>query len=207
MRVAPILLAAALALPGVVLAGGSAAASPPPSRPHRGQHAVCGVAPAHVARCTSRVVDDGAGTPLTSAGPSGLSPAAMRSVYGFPVDPLAGGGHTVAIVDAYDDPTVESDLHVFDQTFGLPECSTANGCFTKVNQNGGTQLPGADAGWALEISLDVQWAHAVAPGAHLLLVEANSASDADLFTAEDYARTHAPYVSNSWGGLEWSGES
>jgi subtilase family protein len=131
----------------------------------------------------------------------------MRSVYGFPVDPLAGGGHTVAIVDAYDDPTAESDLHVFDQTFGLPECSTANGCFTKVNQNGGTQLPGADAGWALEISLDVQWAHAVAPGAHLLLVEANSASDADLFTAEDYARTHAPYVSNSWGGLEWSGES
>ena len=80
-------------------------------------------------------------------------------------------GTTIAIVDAYDDPNIASDLHQFDLAFGLPDPT-----FTKVNQNGGSTLPAANAGWATEIALDVEWAHAIAPGANILLVEANSAN-------------------------------
>jgi hypothetical protein len=205
IRLTRFVVVAALALGAGALPGFTPAGAAPALRHgHRGQHAVCAAVAVGSARCTSRVVDDGAGTPLTASGPSGLSPATMRSVYGFPVDPVAGGGHVVAIVDAYDDPTAESDLAVFDQTFGLPACTTGNGCFTKVNQTGGTRLPHVNGGWALETSLDVQWVHAIAPGARVLLVEANSASNADMFTAEDYARTHAQYVSDSWGAPESS---
>jgi subtilase family serine protease len=110
-------------------------------------------------------------------------------------------------VDAYDDPTAENDLGVFSSQFGLPACTTANGCFAKVNQTGGTRYPRKDGGWALEISLDIEWAHAIAPGAKILLVEASSNSNANLYAAEDYAKAHAGYVSNSWGGSESSGES
>jgi subtilase family serine protease len=139
--------------------------------------------------------------------PTGLSPATIKSVYSFPTSATAGAGETIAIVDAYDDPTAESDLAVFSSQFGLPACTTANGCFSKVNQTGGTSYPRSNAGWALEISLDIQWAHAIAPGAHILLVEANSNSFTNLLAAEDYAKTHAQYVSNSWSGSEFSGES
>jgi subtilase family serine protease len=110
-------------------------------------------------------------------------------------------------VDAYDDPSAENDLVVFSNQFRLPACTTANGCFTKVNQTGGTRYPRSNAGWALEISLDIQWAHAIAPGAKILLVEASSNSFANLLAAEDYASVHASYVSNSWGGSEFSGET
>lgn len=97
-------------------------------------------------------------------------------------------------------------MKTFDTQFGLPACTTANGCFKKVNQTGGTKYPSANSGWALEISLDIEWAHAIAPGAKILLVEANSSSFANLLTAENYAKTHAQYVSNSWGGSEFYGE-
>jgi subtilase family serine protease len=96
---------------------------------------------------------------------------------------------------------------VFSSQYGLPACTTANGCFTKVNQSGGTNYPRTNTGWALEISLDVQWAHAIAPGARILLVEASSNSFTNLLAAEDYAKTHATYVSNSWGGSESTGEA
>src|SRR6266542_1871343 len=139
--------------------------------------------------------------------PTGLSPATIKSAYGFSTSATAGAGKTIAIVDAYDDPTAESDLGVFSNTFGLPACTTANGCFQKVDQRGGTRYPRKDAGWALEISLDVQWAHAIAPGAKILLVEADSNSFTNLLAAEDYAKTHAQYVSNSWGAGEFSGET
>ncbi len=145
--------------------------------------------------------------PQASTSPTGLSPATIKSVYSFPTSATAGAGKTIAIVDAYDDPTAESDLAVFTSQFGLPACTTANGCFSKVNQTGGTSYPRKDSGWALEISLDVQWAHAIAPGAHILLVEASSNSFANLLAAEDYAKAHAQYVSNSWGGSEFSGEN
>lgn len=138
--------------------------------------------------------------------PTGYAPATIKTAYGFTTSATAGAGQTIAIVDAYNDPNAESDLNFFSKQYGLPACTTANGCFQKVNQTGGTTYPGTDAGWALEISLDVQWAHAIAPGAKILLVEANSPSFANLLAAEDYAKTHAKYVSNSWGGSEFSGE-
>ena len=145
--------------------------------------------------------------PHASTSPTGLSPATIKSVYSFSTASTAGAGKTIAIVDAYDDPNAESDLAVFSSQYGLPPCTTANGCFQKVNQTGGTRYPRSNAGWALEISLDVQWAHAIAPGAHILLVEASTNSFTNLVAAEDYAKTHAQYVSNSWGASEFSGES
>jgi subtilase family serine protease len=145
--------------------------------------------------------------PFASTSPTGFSPAQIKSVYNFPTSTSAGTGKTIAIVDAYDDPTAESDLAVFSSQYGLPACTTANGCFKKVDQNGGTSYPRTDSGWALEISLDVQWAHAIAPGAQILLVEAKTNSFTNLLPAEDYAKTHAQYVSNSWGGSEFSGEN
>src|SRR5450759_1050036 len=145
--------------------------------------------------------------PNASTSPTGLSPTTIYGAYNLSISSTSGSGKTIAIVDAYDDPPAASDLNVFSQQYGLPLCNTANPCFTKVNQTGGTNLPKANAGWALEISLDVQWAHAIAPGAKILLVEANSNSFTNLLAAEDYAGAHAGYVSNNWGGAECSGES
>jgi subtilase family serine protease len=159
------------------------------------------------AHCHAWVTTDAHGNPQASSAPYGLSPQTIKSVYNFSTSQTAGAGKTIAIVDAYDDPTAESDLNVFSSQYGLPACTTANGCFKKVNQNGGTSYPRKDGGWALEISLDVQWAHAIAPGAKILLVEASSNSFSNLLAAENYAKTHAQYVSNSWGASEFSSET
>jgi subtilase family serine protease len=145
--------------------------------------------------------------PNASTSPTGLSPATIKSAYTFPTSLTAGAGKTIAIVDAYDDPSAEADLGVFSSQYGLPACTTANGCFAKVNQTGGANYPRTNTGWALEISLDIQWAHAIAPGAKILLVEASSNSFTNLLAAEDYAKTQAQYVSNSWGSSEFSGEN
>jgi subtilase family serine protease len=145
--------------------------------------------------------------PNASSSPTGLSPSKIKTVYNFPTSTTAGSGKTIGIVDAYDDPTAEADLGVFSSQYGLPACTTANGCFKKVDQTGGTHYPRKNSGWALEISLDIQWAHAIAPGAHILLVEAKTNSFTNLLIAEDYAKAHAQYVSNSWGASEFSGES
>jgi subtilase family serine protease len=129
----------------------------------------------------------GTATAYGTTGPTGLSPAAIRQAYGFNQVSFGstagtGAGTTIAIVDAYDDPSIASDLHAFDQQYGLADPS-----FTKVNQTGGSSPPAANAGWAGEISLDVEWAHAIAPAANILLVEANSSSLTDLLTGVDYA--------------------
>ncbi len=145
--------------------------------------------------------------PDASLSPVGLTPAQMKAAYGFSTSNTAGAGMTIAIVDAFDLPTAENDLNVFSAQFGLPACTTANGCFKKVNQTGGTKLPRYNSGWGLEIALDIEWAHTIAPGAHILLVEASTNSFTNLLAAEDYAKTHAQYVSNSWGGSEFSGET
>jgi subtilase family serine protease len=145
--------------------------------------------------------------PNASSSPTGLSPSTIKSAYNFTTSSTAGQGRTIAIVDAYDHPSIESDLAVFSAQYGLPACTTANGCFQKVNQTGGSSYPRKNAGWALEIALDVEWAHAIAPGAKILLVEASSNSFANLLAAEDYAKAHAQYVSNSWGAAEFSGEA
>jgi hypothetical protein len=143
---------------------------------------------------------------------AGFTPGQIRHAYGFDQITFSGGavqgdgsGQTIAIVAAYDQPNIAADLAAFDATFGLP----APASFTKVNQGGGTAYPAADKGWGLEISLDVEWAHAIAPGARILLVEANTANWSDLLTAVDFAR-HQPgvsVVSMSWDSTEWSGET
>ena len=116
--------------------------------------------------------------PMSSAGPTGYTPAQVRAAYGF--DKIAfdngtvtgdGSGTTIAIIDAYDDPNISNDLHQFDLAFGLPDP-----VLTKVNQSGGTAMPATNSSWITEIALDVEWAHAIAPSANILLVEANNAS-------------------------------
>jgi subtilase family serine protease len=185
----------------------ASASTPPAADGGLSHQPVCpGSRQVRFANCDSVVVTDTHGHPLASTSPTGLSPATIQAAYSFSAS-LSGAGKTVAIVDAYNDPNAESDLGVFSAQYGLPSCTTSNGCFQKVNQTGGTSYPKSNSGWALEISLDVQGAHAVAPGAHILLVEASSNSFANLMAAEDYAASHAQYVSNSWGGSEFSGES
>jgi hypothetical protein len=137
----------------------------------------------------------------------GYDPADLRSAYDLPSE-SAGSGQTVAIVDAYDDPNAESDLAVYRTRYGISACTTANGCFRKVNQTGGTTYPTANAGWAVEISLDLDMVSAACPNCHILLVEASSNTNTDLYTAEDEAATlGATEISNSWAGAEFSGES
>ncbi len=195
--VVAVLLGAGLAVPALAFGANGNASF----------HAVCPGPPVGHARCDALVVTDAHGIPDATTSPTGLSPATIKSVYSFPTGSTAGSGETIAIVDAYDDPTAESDLGTFSTQFGLPACTTQNGCFAKVNETGGTSYPTPDGGWSLEISLDVQWAHAIAPGAKILLVEATSSSYADLMAAEDYAKAHAQYVSNSWGSSEFVGEN
>ena len=103
---------------------------------------VCADAPAGYASCSSRVVTDAGGRPAATATPAGYGPGDLRSAYNLTTDAT----RTVAIVDAYDDPNAESDLAAYRAHYGLPPCTTANGCFRKVNQSGGTKLPRANAG-------------------------------------------------------------
>ncbi len=118
-----------------------------------------------------------------------------------------GGGRTIAIVDAFHYSSVEAELHTFSVQFGLPDCTVASGCLTIVNQVGGAPRAAFNASWAVETNLDVQWAHAMAPNAHILLVEGDTNSFTDLGTAVQYARLHSDVVSNSYGGAEFPSES
>jgi len=180
------------------------------------------------------------GRPLTSvsvAGLPGLTPAIMKQAYGVNQVTFSGSivgdgtGQTIAIVDAYDDPNIVQDLHTFDVQFGLPDLQTfvpqpgsnapSTPFFTKINEQGGTSLPGPDpargAGWAIETSLDVEWAHAMAPGANIVLVEATSpftligdptgpttavATAANLANATNGVLPNASVVSMSFGETE-----
>ena len=137
-----------------------------------------------------------------------LTPAQVRHAYGFDQVSFSGGtvagdgtGQTIAIVDAYDDPNIAGDLQTFDSQFGIP----APPSFTKIVQSGTV----TDAGWSGEIALDVEWAHAIAPKASIILVEARSSSYTDLLAAVDTAASQpgVSAVSMSWGGGEFSSES
>jgi subtilase family serine protease len=179
----------------------SAAAMAAGSRP------VCpGPAASGDARCHARVAVDNRGNPVANIVPSGYGSTQFQTAYSLP-SVTSGIGQMIAIVDAYDDPNIEKDLAVYSSQNGLPLCTTANTCFKKVNQTGGTKYPRSNSGWALEISLDVEIAHALCPNCKILLVEASSNSYANLLAAEDYARAHATVVSNSWGGGESSSET
>ncbi|MFJ9901247.1 carboxypeptidase regulatory-like domain-containing protein [Streptomyces sp. NPDC091280] len=134
--------------------------------------------------------------------PAGLSPTDLQGAYGLPSD-AAGAGTTVAIVDAYDNPNAETDLAVYRSQFGLPPCTTANGCFRKTDQHGGTTYPEPDGGWAGEIALDLDMVSAVCPQCSILLVEADDPAIDSLGAAENTAvALGASYVSNSWGASE-----
>lgn len=143
--------------------------------------------------------------------PFGYGPSDLQSAYHLTSASSAdGGAQIVAIVDAYDDPRAESDLGTYRSTFALSPCTTANGCFLKVNESGMTlPLPGTDStgGWEGEESLDIDMASAICPNCKILLVEASSNFLSDFYTAEDTAVTcGAKAVSNSWDGDEYSGE-
>ena len=142
--------------------------------------------------------------PHASSAISGYTPAQIRAAYGFNNTSFGstvadGRGQTIAIIDAYNDPNIASDLAAFDSKFGI----AAPASLKIVNQNGGTSLPGTDPsqGWEGETALDVESAHAIAPGRNILLVEASSASDSNLFAAVNYARQQAGVsaISMSWG--------
>ena len=188
----------ALSAQGVPLAHGNPLGIHPAGPSNR---PVCpGPVAAGTAGCTARVITDQKGKPQSKPQPSGYVPQQLWRAYGF--SGSAPSGATIAIVDAYDDPTAADDLATFTTHFGVGACT-----LTKLDQSGNTNYPKVDSGWALEISLDVQWACAIAPGANIVLVEANSNSYSDLMAAVDTAAQRAPVVSMSWGGGESSSET
>jgi subtilase family serine protease len=154
------------------------------------------------------VRDQGGAQPQATS-PSGETPQSLRPVYNVPP---TGGSNVIAIVDAFDYPTAENDLGVFSAAFGLPPCTKANGCFQQVYATG--VKPRTNCGWAQEAALDIEWAHAMAPSARIILVEAKSNSFSNLFQAVDVASslvspngTGLGEVSMSWGGSEFSTEA
>ncbi len=186
-------------------------------------------------------------TPSLTGGSFGLTPQDLHAAYGLPDETASfSPEQTIALVDAYNDLNAEADLKAYSKEFGLPECTTANKCFAKVNQNGEpANLPfprsqaslearealckGSEAGetqlkkeerqeacyeereangWTVEIALDIETAHAVCQNCHIALVEADSASYADLDAAEEAAvALHATEISNSWAGPECAEEA
>jgi hypothetical protein len=152
----------------------------------------------------------GAVPAVTNKSPLGyLTPQQLHAAYALPTAPSSSLLQTIAVVDAYNDPTAEADLGVYDKQFGLPSCTTANGCFLKLNESGKTgPLPKTEGGWATEISLDVQMARAICQDCRVMLVEAGSSSFTDLGAAEEAAvKAGATEISNSYGGPEEAGDA
>ncbi|HEX4435797.1 MAG TPA: IPT/TIG domain-containing protein [Solirubrobacteraceae bacterium] len=151
----------------------------------------------------------GGATPKVSSKtvPGGLTPQSLHAAYSLPSETAGSATQTIGIVDAYNDPTAEADLAVYDTTFGLPACTTANGCFRKLNEQGkASPLPAKSGEWSTEISLDLQMAHGICENCRLVLVEAASTSYGDLGNAVNAAATAgATEISNSYGGPEASG--
>jgi subtilase family serine protease len=137
----------------------------------------------------------------------GYGPSQLQSAYNLPSS-TAGSGQTVAIIDSYDYPTAAADLATYRSAAGLPACGT--GCFSKVNQNGAASPLPASAGttgWDVEEALDIDMVSAICPLCHIILVEANSPSTANLGTAVNSAVSlGAKFVSNSYGGSESSSD-
>ena len=134
--------------------------------------------------------------------PGGFTPTQIKSFYNLPP---SGGQGTIVVVGAYEDSSIEKDLNNFSTQFNLPTCTTTNGCFTKHKM---ATIIKSNSGWAMETTLDVEWAHAIAPQAKILLVEASTPSGANLLDAVDYAARvkEASAISMSWGGAEFPEE-
>lgn len=183
-----------------------------------GQFRVCGE-PALPGRaeCTavsgrvSRGPARAGGTTSGSAGTiPGYGPAILRQAYQLTKASLQGGqGVTVAIVDAYGDPSAASDLAAYRSHYKLPACTLASHCLRIVNENGAaTPLPAASTSWAQDQSINLDMVSAICPNCRILLVQASSNSLTDLGTAEDSAVTlGAKFVANSWGDLQFLGET
>jgi len=210
------------ALPGAAVPGTAGPAAQTAAQVRQSQpnvRALCPDAAPGYARCFALVrTDVSYQVPPDSqhvALPADLTSAAATAYYG-PLDPAhlqqaynlpsasAGKGQTVGIVDAYDDPTAESDLATFRKQFKLPACTTANGCFRKLNQKGqSSPLPTANGGWAGEISLDLDMVSSICPNCKIVLIEATTASNADLgASAQAAAAAGAGQISNSYGSGE-----
>ncbi len=150
-------------------------------------------------------VHQASGASLSTPPSTAFTPAQIRHAYGFDLITNQGAGQTIALVDAYDDANAGNDLSVFSKQFNLPACTTSNGCFRQLYSSG--RKPQANANWAVEIALDIEWAHAIAPQAKILLVEAPSNNLSDLLSAVDFAvRNGASVVSMSWTSGELSSE-
>ena len=211
-RLLAVVAAGCLAVFGA--ASGPARAAAPASsvsRPPQAQPFACNnAAGPGVMQCFGYVgkrAGHGAGTPRpqTTGSPTsvGYVPSQLRSAYKLTA--TGSSTETVAIVDAFDDPNAASDLATYRSAYGLAACTAASGCFKKVNENGAASpLPTTDFGWAEEESLDLDMVSAICPGCHILLVEASSATTADLGTAENAAAATSGVVSisNSWGASE-----
>ncbi|CAN5594897.1 hypothetical protein BH10ACT10_BH10ACT10_14530 [soil metagenome] len=161
---------------------------------------------ATVASCQSKVLVNGKGTvPATAApSPGAKTPAQLKDAY--KLTGTASGGRTVAIVDAFGYPNLERDLATYRSYFGIAACTSASGCLKIVNQTGGTSLPRFNTGWAGEQALDVDAVSAICSDCKILVVQAGSASIADLGTAVNTASKQSGVVavSNSYGGGDLS---
>lgn len=202
MRFRALFAVFAAILTGLTMVGTNVANATPSPTGQLHSAKVCGAPAAGHASCLSIVRTNSAGKALAAATPAGYGPVDLQSAY--KLSGLSSGGRTVAIVDAYNDPTAEADLSTYRAQYGLPACTTANGCFRKMNQTGGTSYPATNTGWAQEISLDLDMVSATCPSCHILLVEANSSSFADLGTAVNRAASIAGVraISNSYGGSD-----
>ena len=196
----PLKLALLLATVPACLVGDAGPDQPITSDIRGGAAAVCAFGAEDMA-CHARVVIGSDGYEAAAASPQGLNPADLRSAYN-----ITGTGSsttTIAIVDAYGYPTAEADLAVYRSAFGLPACTTANGCLRIVDQNGGNKLPHTNTGWDQEQALDLDMASAICPSCKILLVQATTASMTNLGAGVNTAvALGANVVSNSYGGSE-----
>jgi subtilase family serine protease len=139
---------------------------------------------------------------LALPGPAGLGPFDLAAAYGLP-DPRGSAWvwneRKVIVIDAYDNPHAEFDLAVYRQTYGLPPCTVANGCFKKISQQKGTPLPRGDTVWGQEIDLDLQMVSAICPMCKITLIAATSASLPDITRAARRAQSkNTSAISNSY---------
>ena len=198
------LSAGALALLTVLSAGAAAPSPPTPGLPSLPDvvPACPGPAPEGHARCHALIRTSGRPGPSGTAAPTnGYGPSDLQSAYGLASSSGSGGtGKTVAIVDAYHNPTAASDLAAYRAQFGIPPVNS----FSQVDQNGGSNYPAVNTGWSSEIALDIEMVSAICPNCNILLVEATSNSYSNLGAAVSYAGSQADVVaiSNSYGGGE-----
>jgi len=202
--VAALLAAGALAVTTVTAGVEGADAAAPRLTHLSGLHAqrVCGQPAAGHAACYAKVLVNKAGAIPDATAPlaSALTPNQVRAAYGLSA--ATGGGRTVAIVDAYGYPNLERDLSIYRAQYGLPACTSANGCLKVINQTGGTSLPRTNVGWAQEQALDVDAVSATCPDCKIVMVQANTNSLANLAAAVNQAALQPGVVaiSNSYGG-------